>query len=181
MNFDSATMRNLEGRTNPPLPTATLDTNVLVEFWRDRRKASITRTLLDLAKSGFLDLAITSRIREDIPHPPLADLISELRSLQVQQIGSVFVLGLSGLGGGDMLADDEFPEVMEQIEELFDRQGRVKNRPDWRDWQHVWGHYLKKRDVFLTWDQPILVAAVELKAHLGIKIMEPEQFLTSFS
>ena len=93
-------------------PTATLDTNVLVEHWKDRNKAAITRTLLDLAKSGLLDLAVTSRIREDIPDPPLADRIAELRALQVQQIGSVFVLGLSALGGGDMLADDEFPEVM---------------------------------------------------------------------
>ena len=162
-------------------PTATLDTNVLVEHWKDRNKAAITRTLLDLAKSGLLDLAVTSRIREDIPDPPLADRIAELRALQVQQIGSVFVLGLSALGGGDMLADDEFPEVMAQIEDLFNEQGRVRNRPDWRDWQHVWGHYLKGRDVFLTWDRPILDAATELKAKLGIVVMKPEDLLSSFS
>ena len=163
------------------IPTATLDTNVLVEHWNDRRNAEIARTLFALAKSGFLDLAITSRIREDIPHPPLADHINELRLLQVQQIGSVFVLGLSALGGGDMLADDEFSEVMGRIEDMFDRQGRVKNRPDWRDWQHVWGHYLKKRDVFLTWDHPILDAATELKTQLGIVVMKPEEFLSCFS
>ena len=29
-------------------PTATLDTNVLVEHWKDRNKAAITRTILDL-------------------------------------------------------------------------------------------------------------------------------------
>ncbi len=32
-------------------PTATLDTNVLVEHWKDRNKAAITRTLLDLNRS----------------------------------------------------------------------------------------------------------------------------------
>ena len=161
--------------------TATLDTNVLVEHWNDRSKAKITRTLLDLAENGLLDLAVTSRIREDIPYSPLADRITELRALQVQQIGSVFVLGLSALGGGDMLADDEFPEAMDRIENLFDRQGRIKNRPDWRDWQHVWGHYLKGRDVFLTWDRPILDAAPELKAQLGIVVIKPEDLLSSFS
>ena len=30
-------------------PTATLDTNVLVEFWKDRDKAATTKTLLDSA------------------------------------------------------------------------------------------------------------------------------------
>ncbi len=43
-------------------PTATLDTNVLVEHWKNRNKAAITRTLLDLAKSGLLDLAACLRI-----------------------------------------------------------------------------------------------------------------------
>ena len=80
-----------------------------------------------------------------------------------------------------MLADDEFPEVMAQIEDLFNEQGRVRNRPDWRDWQHVWGHYLKGRDVFLTWDRPILDAATELKSKLGIVVMKPEDLLSSFS
>ena len=163
------------------IPKATLDTNVVVELWDDRKKAAITRTLVSLARSGLVDLAITSRIREDIPRPPLADRINELPSLKVQQIGSVFVLGHSCLGGGDMLSGDEFPEVEGRIEGIFDRQGRVKNRPDWRDWDHIHGHYLKGRDVFLTWDRPILDAAEELKAQLGIKVMKPEDFLSSFS
>ena len=163
------------------IPKATLDTNVLVELWYDRKKAAITRTLLDLARGGLVDLAITSRIQEDIPRPPLAGRINELPLLKVQQIGSVFVLGYSSLGGGDMLSDDEFPEVEGRMEDIFDRQGRVKSRPDWRDWEHIHGHYLNGRDVFITWDRPILDAAGELKSQLGIKVMKPEDFLSSFS
>lgn len=163
------------------VPTATLDTNVLVELWADRKKAAVTEIILDLAKCGLLDLAITKRIRDDIPNPPLAERINELPSLRVRQIGTVFILGSSYLGGGDMLGDDEFPEAAGQIEDIFDQQGRIKRRPDWRDWDHIEGHYLKGRDVFLTWDGPILDAAEELRARLGIKVMKPEDFLASFS
>ena len=159
----------------------TLDTNVLVEFWKDRDKAATTKTLLDLAQSGLVDLAVTSRILNDIPHSPLADRLDELPNIRVQGIGSPFRLGMSGLGGGDMLASDEFLDVVRQIEEIFSRQGRVKNRPDWRDWDHIHGHYLKGRDAFVTWDRPLLDAAPELKARLGIAVMKPEDFLSSFS
>ena len=96
---------------------------MLVEFWKNRDKAATTKTLLDLAQSGLLDLAVTSRI-------------------------------------------------------MFNRHGRVKNHPDW---DHIHGHYLKGRDVFLTWDRPLLDAAPELKAQLGIVVMKPEDFLSCFS
>ena len=162
-------------------PTATLDTNVLVEFWKDRDKAATTKTLLDLVQSGLLDLAVTSRIGNDIPHSPMADRFDELPEIGVKEIGSPFRLGMSALGGGGMLGSGEFLDVVGQIEDMFNRHGRVKNRPDWRDWDHIHGHYLKGRDVFLTWDRPLLDAAPELKAQLGIVVMKPEDFLSCFS
>ena len=65
---------------NSNIPTATLDINVLVEFWKDRKKAATTKTLLDLA--------VTSRIRNDIPRPPLADRLDKLPEIGIQRIGS---------------------------------------------------------------------------------------------
>ena len=41
---------------NSDIPTATLDTNVLVEFWKDHEKAATTKALLDLAQEDMLDL-----------------------------------------------------------------------------------------------------------------------------
>lgn len=163
------------------IPTATLDTNVLVEFWNDREKAATTKTLLDLAQAGMLDLAVTSRIGNDIPLPPLANRINELPEIGVKGIGSVFRLDMSALGGGEMLGSEEFLDVVSHIEEIFDKQGRASKRPDWRDWDHVHGHYLKGRDVFLTWDRPLLDATPELKAKLGIVVLRPEDFLSGIT
>ena len=166
---------------NSEILEVTLDTNVLVEFWKDRDKAATTKTLLDLAQSWLLDLAVTSRIGNDIPHSPMADQLDELPEIGVKGIGSPFRLDMSALDGGDMLGSDEFLDVVGQIEDRFNRQGRVKNRPDWRDWDHIHGHYVKGRDVFLTWDRPLLGAAPQLKAQLGIVVMKPEDFLSCFS
>ena len=75
------------------IPTVTLDTNVLVEFWRNQNRATVTESLLTLA---------------DIPRPPLANRINELPELKVQQIGAVFRLDFSALDGGDMLGVTSF-------------------------------------------------------------------------
>lgn len=157
--------------------TATLDTNIFMELWRDQKNAHVTQSLLDLADSKQVDLAVTNRINADIPNSPLADRIRSLRQINVKRIGAVFRLDRSALGSGDMLGSEDFIKVMDSIEHNFDRQGRKKRRPDWRDWDHLHGHYLTGRDVFLTWDNPILEVASELLVSLGLAVMKPEAFL----
>ena len=161
------------------IPTATIDTNLLQEYWREQQNVAVTEKLLDLAKHGQVDLAITSRISADIPDLPLASRINDLPQLNVQQIGSVFRLGHSSLGGGDVLGSDSFMNIVDSLESRFDREGRVKRRPDWKDWDHLHGHYLSGRDVFLTWDRPILEVASELQQQLGIVVTTPQEFLDS--
>ena len=159
--------------------TVTLDTNVLVEYWRNRKNVLFTESLLDLAQQGKIDLAITSRVSADIPDLPLANRINDLPQLNVQQFGSVFRLDHSVLGGGDVLGSDSFMNIVDSLEDRFDREGRVKRRPDWKDWDHLHGHYLSGRDVFLTWDRPILDVASEMQQQLGIVVTTPQEFLNS--
>lgn len=164
-------------RTERMTLSVTLDTNVLVELWWSRENSALTKALLALAEEGEIDLAVTTRINADIPSSPLADRISSLPQLGVEEIGSVFRLDYSGLDGGDMLGSDRFMDVTDSIDDELNRQGRKKRRPDWRDWDHLHGHFLKGRDVFLTWDRPFLEFADELRAKLGISIMNPQEFL----
>ena len=163
------------------IPTATLDTNVLEEYWREQKNAAVTASLLELAVRGQVDLAITSRISEDMPDLPLANLINDLPELNIQQIGSVFRFDYSAFDGGDMFGSDIFLDVISTIDDKFNRQGRRRKRPDWRDWDHLHGHYLSGREVFLTWDRPILEVASELKEQLGIVVITPQEFLSSQS
>lgn len=156
------------------VPTLTLDTNVLVQYWKRRSKVADVERLLDLASDGQLDLAVTSRIHEDIPRPPLADRINELPVLNVKEIGAVFRLGNAVLGR-DRLGDDSFVKFAAQVTSEF--CNRSEKPPDCRDWDHVHTHYLCKRDVFLTWDEKILKIAHNFESVHGIVVMKPEDFL----
>jgi len=63
----------------------TIDTNLLMEYWRNRNRMQVVEQLLSLADEGSVDLAITSRIREDVPNPPLAQRINQLSELGIQE------------------------------------------------------------------------------------------------
>jgi hypothetical protein len=156
------------------VPTLTLDANLLHEYWKQRDKYKVVDRLLILAEEGKVDLAITARVHEDIPHSPLAEKLSELQGLNINETGSVTRLGYCVLGR-DMLGDEAFEQFWPQACTLAQQYG--KKPPDWRDWDHLHAHYLLKRDAFLTWDEGIIRLASTLKAKFGILVTRPEDYL----
>ena len=151
-------------------PTVTLDTNVVREWWECRDKVEHVNKLLELSKSFKIDLAVTGRIRDDIPRPPLADRIDELRSLNVHEMGAVIRFGY-WKAGIDVAGNDEFktflnsPVVIKNLHQMNEVR-----QPDWRDWDHIHTHYRYGRNYFLTWDRRILHFANELALlHEGVE------------
>ena len=159
------------------LPTVTLDTNVVREWWENRAKVEYVNTLLNLGINRKIDISVTSRISDDIPEPPLADKINELPNLNVRDIGSVIRFG-RWKAGIDVAGNDEFkkffnsPAVVKKLNQM-----NAEKRPDWRDWDHLHTHYRYKRDCFLTWDKGILHFADELKKKLDVIVMKPDTFI----
>src|SRR5260221_4305592 len=43
----------------------TLDTNLLLEYWKEQAKMTVVTEILALATAGDVSLAVTARIRED--------------------------------------------------------------------------------------------------------------------
>ena len=159
------------------IPSVTLDTNVMWEHWKQQPGAAIVEKLLELGAFGQIDLCVTSRIREDIPDPPLSDEIDiRLKEAGIREIGSIIRIGC-WRPGLDMPGSTKFQEAVNSIPNAPNRPR--KKRPDWRDWDHLQAHYLSERDVFLTWDKGILNAARHFKEKLGIVIMDPEEYLQS--
>jgi hypothetical protein len=156
----------------------TLDTNLLQEYWREQERRDIVAQLLDLATSADADLVVTARISADIPDGPLAKRIRELPEMRVGEIGGVFRLDYSLLGGSDMLGSGIFDSLRQQAEAELARRGRTQ-MPDWRDWDHLQSHFIMRRDVFLTWDKRLLEAAELLSVELPIIARTPEDFLAS--
>ena len=130
------------------MTSVTLDTNLVIVYLKNDEKAIVVARLLELGRTGQLNLAVTTRVHSDVPRPPLADRLNELPELGIKQIGSVFRLNHSLLDGEDRLGNTKVRNVTDRIREECRR--RSIKPPDCRDWDHLHGHCLAERDVFLT-------------------------------
>lgn len=158
-------------------PTVTLDTNVVREWWDNRSKIEYVEKLLELGKKFEIDLAVTRRIRDDVPNQPLAAKINDLPNLLIHEIGAVMRLN-NWEAGIDTIGITEFVSFIELIEnsDEFNHMNKDK-RPDWRDWDHIHTHYRYSRNYFLTWDGRVLHFKKAFE-DFGIKVMKPEEYLS---
>jgi hypothetical protein len=150
----------------------TLDTNVVREHLQHRAKAAVVGRLLKLTAVGKIDLAITARIRADIPKPPLSDRLNKLPMLGIGEIPAPARLNSWTLGV-DILGDDRLAERSPKPDDRLP----TRRTPDWRDWDHLHAHHLSGRDVFLTWDRGILALRQNLRQDHGIIAMTPEEYV----
>ena len=163
-----------DSQTNRTVTTLTLDSNVLITYWNEAATAAIVEQLLSLADQKQIDLAVTTRIHADIPHSPWADRIQELPVLKIQEIGSVTRLGPWVLGK-DKFGSEAFRNALDAVCVQWPQS--KKQMPDNRDLDHLHGHYLAGRDLFLTWDKPLIAVGQALATPLGMRVMKPEAFL----
>ncbi len=70
-------------------PTVTLDTSVVIEWWKNQAKVEHVETLIELGKKFEIDLAVTGRIHDDVPNQPLAAKINDLPNLLIDEIGAI--------------------------------------------------------------------------------------------
>jgi len=170
-------------RDSQPTPntvvTLTLDTNLLLEYWKEQDRASVIEALLSLADSGEVELAVTARIREDIPRPPFANRLNELSTLHISEIGTIARFGYWLLDGNHHFGHKEFFDFSDEITTMLEKSGVKHRLPDWRDWDHLHVHWGLKRDIFLTWDKPLLSISNKLKTRFGINVVTPEAYLAS--
>jgi hypothetical protein len=152
----------------------TLDTNVLLEYWKEQAKRSVTERLLDLACAGRVELMVIARIRDDVPLEPLVGEINRLDELGVAEGPSVARLG-SWVLGRDMLGSDAFVDAETELSAAMEARGHKP--PDWRDWDHIHSHFLQNRDVYLTWDERVLDVSDALRERFGVAVMPPEEYL----
>lgn len=162
----------------------TLDTNLLVDLWRDRVKRDRTDKLLELQRQGNVELAVTGHIRDDITYGELAERLNELPELPIAETGGVFRLDISTLGGPDVLGNGGFDDFLHsddyaQIRDRLLREGKLRKdgEPDQHDWLHLHAHFVHGRDTFLTWDKGLLAFAPTLAERFGLVVESPDAFL----
>lgn len=147
----------------------TLDTNCLFDYF-DRNPAHI-QALVTHASKGDIELAITTRVMSDTLDKwkgsgtsPMWDKIQAFPALET--IGTVFRLDSSHLGFKDCLASED--EV-----KMADRLRQIMTGAQVEDVDHLLGHFMNKRDVFITSDGHFLDHGEELKNEFGLVILAP--------
>ena len=153
----------------------TLDTNIPQALWRDKDNAGVARQLIAVADDGRIDLAVTTRIEYDTPDPPFSEHVRDLPDLGVKTIGAPFTWNVSSWNGSDFWASERDVKLEEQIRSALSKR-RMK-MPEDADFDHIFGHCAAERDVFLTWDKPVLRAAALFRDKLGVRIVKPEDFI----
>ncbi len=152
-------------------PTVTLDTNVVKDWWKNRPGVEHVKKLLELGEKFEIDLAVTRRIRDDVPRPSLADKIDDLPNLLIHEIGAI-IRPNNWEPGIDIGGITEFVNFTRSIETSGEfKNMNEKKRPGSHDWDHIHTHYRYGRNYFLTRDGGLLHFKKKLQDELGIRLM----------
>lgn len=163
----------------------TVDTTLLYTLWKGQGDEVSVRRLVRFADEGHLDLAVTARVREDVPHPPYADRLNTLDSLSIGTVPDVARWDISTWGQTMWASDDfdarltEAQQVSRQKLAILKSGGECKGSkpPNKWDWDHLHAHMLLQRDYFVTEDCGILAIADWLRSNFEIVVLTPAEAL----
>jgi hypothetical protein len=164
----------------------TLDTNCIINIWAREEPSATSVQELDFifkqATLGKADVAITTRVASDLSNDKNeARKTERLNMLNMFQIiPTALRWDTSTWDGGDHWASEETIKAAEEIQKIVfpnfsPDEKRAQNKIN--DIDHLVGHWLAKRDVFVTDDKEIIWRRDEL-AQLNIRPMTPTECCT---
>jgi len=172
--------------TSVAIPRITIDSNCVVGLF-DQTSATATsvdelRNLMRYALSGVIRIAVTTKVEVDFAR----DRNDQRRNAMLEQmtmlpvIASTFRLDESRLDNPDVTFGPLQRSLWDEIQRivfpgLTENSGKRVNKI--ADVDHLLGHKLAARDVFVTDDRDILRRYSELRDGPGIIVMSPEQCL----
>lgn len=164
----------------------TLDTNCVINLFDHGSETATSlqelSTLIRYGLSGQVAIAATTRVEEDISNDKNQERRAEmLRFLELLPIvGSVGRFDTSKWDEGDVFSDERLERLHAELQQivfpgLSKSDKRYRNKIN--DIDHLVGHVLNRRDIFVTDDNDILRRRDQLKTGLGVIVMLPAECL----
>lgn len=164
----------------------TLDTNCVINLLDYKSESAISveelTEILRYGLDGDVNIAITTRVESDFDKDKDEERKIELlkRILMFPVIGTVARFGVSNFGSGDVWAGEDHGNLENELKNIIfpglnKEDAHFSNKIN--DIDHLIGHKINKRDIFVTDDQQILKKAETLESSLGIKVMDPKKAL----
>lgn len=162
----------------------TLDTNCVINLLDYKSESAISvdelAEIIRYGLEGDVNIAITTRVDSDVSKDKDSDRKSEMvkRISMFPVIGTVARFDVSKFNGGDVWAGEEHTKLEEELKKVIfpglkSDDSHYGNKIN--DIDHLIGHKINKRDIFVTDDQQILKRAETLKSSLGIEVMDPKK------
>jgi len=162
----------------------TLDTNCvinLLDFYSETATSvDYITELIRFSHLKKIDIAITTRVENDVEN----DGDEKRRNKMLERIGQFPIIGTMGrfgvtkFGGGDIYVSNEEVKLREELKNiifpgLLPSDKRNNNKVN--DIDHLVGHIINKRDIFVTEDKEILRKRDTLKISPGIVVISPQE------
>jgi hypothetical protein len=151
--------------------TVTLDTNCFFDYFE--RTPTYIQELVALQAQGQVEIAMTTRVMVDTAdkwkgqgHIPIWTKIQSFPSLAT--IGSAFRLDMSRMDAEDYLISDSDDELLEKLRVIM-------TKAQIEDIDHLFGHIMARRDIFITSDPHFLKHKEDLMNNFGALILRPEE------
>jgi hypothetical protein len=163
----------------------TLDTSCVIAAVKGEPAASDIEELVELARSGQIDIVITSGFEVDQRRASDERRRANLEWLSRAPILSVpgpFRFDMSTFNGPDVLVDDDTAEVDKVISTIVLPKGLKPENAGKRmqDVHHLTAHHMAKRDLFVTSDDDDMIKKRKrkrLRSEVGIVVLSPSEAL----
>ncbi len=164
----------------------TLDTNCIINLL-DYKSESATSVdelaeILRYGLNGDVNIAITTRVASDVTKDKDKERKDELirRISMFPVIGTVARFDTSKFDSGDVWGGEEHQALENELKNIIfpglkKEDSHYSNKIN--DIDHLIGHKINKRDIFVTDDQQILKKSETLKSSVGIEVMDPKNVL----
>jgi hypothetical protein len=171
----------------PPAPKITIDTNCVVGLFDTKSETATSRDelreLMRYALSGVIELCVTTRVEVDFGRDKDAERRDEMMNLvaMLPVIGTIARWDVSSWDSGDVMVDEKSDQLSDEVQRIVfpgltpKKSGKYANKV--ADIDHLVGHTLSGRDVFVTDDGAILRRYRELQDAIGILVMSPAECL----
>jgi len=151
----------------------TFDTTCFFDYF-ERDKIYIEK-IKKCAEEGTVDIVKTTRVMNDTHFRAKkkgreSKIWNQIQSFPARTIGTVGRWNHSVWNGGDVYGGDEHTDLEQKIKNCTPSAGI-------EDIDHLIGHIINKRDIFITNDKHFLEKKEELNNVIGVQIMSPKEFI----
>ena len=164
----------------------TLDTNCVINLLDRMSDSAISieqiSEIFRYGLEGDVNIAITTRVENDIESDSNEERKREMlkRISMFPAVGTIARWDISKFDSGDVFSGTQHLDLQSEIQKILfpglkSEDTHFKNKIN--DVDHLVGHCLNKRDIFITDDKEILKKSDILKNSFGIIVLNPQKSL----